>query len=293
MTTDPFDSLGHDLGPVTPRAAFVEQLRRRIEHELHPGPQQGPHPGPQQEGNTMTETDSATADETGYLFYFTLPAADVERAASFYRELFGWELAKGDSGYHVEGVYPPMGLASNDSPAPQVWIEVADINVAVAKVRELGGSADEPVQYASGWSAGCTDDQGVAFNLQVPIPEYRQGQNRSTKPGELFYWTLPALDVDRSRAFYRELFGWEYGEPGDGGGIHVENKLPDGGLGGGRDGSHPDVFFRVADLDDAMATVDRLGGTATFAGEGPEGRHAMCTDDQGTSFGLSQPADGY
>ena len=31
-----------------------------------------------------------------------------------------------------------------------------------------GGTADEPVHYESGWSADCTDDQGVRFSLSVP-----------------------------------------------------------------------------------------------------------------------------
>ncbi len=186
-----------------------------------------------------------------------------------------------------------MGLASNDSTDPRVWIEVDDIHEAVAKVRELGGQADEPVQYDSGWSADCTDPQGVAFSVQVPPPEYRQAARRSSANGELFYWSLPAPEAARSKAFFTELFGWEFGTPGDQGGMHIENRLPDGGLGGGREGAHPELFFRVGDLDEVMDRVRSLGGTAEFAGEGPEGRHAMCVDDQGVTFGVSEPSQEY
>jgi hypothetical protein len=28
------------------------------------------------------------------------------------------------------------------------------------------------VQYDSGWSADCVDDQGTTFNLSVPAPKY-------------------------------------------------------------------------------------------------------------------------
>ena len=49
----------------------------------------------------------------------------------------------------------------------QLWFVVDDIHAAVAKVRELGGSADEPVLYDSGWSADCVDDQGTTFSLSV------------------------------------------------------------------------------------------------------------------------------
>jgi predicted enzyme related to lactoylglutathione lyase len=72
----------------------------------------------------------------------------------------------------------------------------------------------------------------------------------------------------------------------------VANVQPDGGIGAGRPGHAPDLFFRVADLDVAMARVIELGGTAQFLGAGDEGRHAMCTDDQDVVFGLSEPAPG-
>lgn len=275
---DPFSTLT-DSGDnqSTPRAAFAEALRRRIERAL----------GIE---STVATTRPGVADDAGHLFYATLPAADADRAADFYRELFDWDLREGAGGYHIEGVYPPMGLAASESPTPQIWIEVSDIELAVERVRELGGHAEEAVQYESGWNAACRDDQGVEFNIIVPVAHYRQGQARSTEVGELFYWSLPAPDAARSKAFYRDLFGWEFGDPGDAGGLHVANKLPDGGLGGGRAGTAADLFFRVADLDAAMAKVRSLGGRAEPAGQGPEGRHARCADDQGTPFGLSEPA---
>jgi predicted enzyme related to lactoylglutathione lyase len=42
----------------------------------------------------------------------------------------------------------------------------------VARVRELGGEADEPVQYPSGWAATCRDPEGVPFHLSEPAPGY-------------------------------------------------------------------------------------------------------------------------
>ncbi len=284
---DPLHVLSDRDRPVAPRAAFAEQLRRRLEAEL--------------EDLVTTDTNPTRAPgeldpelvNPGSLFYFTVPGPDVERSAAFFAELFGWELHRGDVGYHVANTYPPMGLASNDSIDPEVWIEVVDIGEAVGAVRELGGTAEEPVHYDSGWSATCTDPNGARFNLIVPRTDYRQPARSSSEPGELFYWTLPAPDADRARSFYHDLLGWEFGETGEQGGMHVANRLPDGGLGGGREGTAPELFFRVVDLDAAVDRVRELGGTAEMIGEGPEGRHARCTDDQGVPFGLSQPAPGY
>jgi predicted enzyme related to lactoylglutathione lyase len=284
--TDPFDSIFGDDEPASPRAAFVEQLRRRLESELEDLMATDPTISP------IGELDPRLVNP-GSLFYLTIPGPDVERSARFYREVFGWELHPGDAGYHVDGVSPPLGLAARDSTDPEVWIEVTDIEAAVARVRELGGSADEPVRHDSGWSGSCRDPQGVRFNLQVPIDEYRSPARSSSEPGELFYWTLPAPDPEASKAFYRELFGWEYSPPGEQGGIHITNRLPDGGLGGAREGTAPELYFRVADLEAAMEAVRAAGGTAEPIGEGSEGRHAICADDQGVPFGISQPAPGY
>lgn len=279
--SDPVETVLSDLfdedSATTPRAAFAEDLRARLEAELGDGPEAADGEGP---------------INVGSLFYATIPARDLERSGRFYSTLFDWELHRGDQGYHINNVYPPMGLQGG-SGAPQVWIEVDDINAAVTRVRALGGTAEEPTYYDSGWSSACTDPQGVAFHLQVPRKEYRQQARRSTNRGELFYWTLPAPEAAVSKTFFQELFGWEFGDPGEGGGMHIENRMPDGGLGGGREGTHPDLFFRVDDLESAMATVVELGGTAEFVGEGEEGRHAMCADDQGVGFGISQPNDGY
>ena len=64
-----------------------------------------------------------------------------------------------------------MSAAGGEGPA-QLWFVVDDIHEAVAKVRALGGRADEPVGYDSGWSADCVDDQGTAFSLIVPAEKY-------------------------------------------------------------------------------------------------------------------------
>lgn len=285
---DPFDALAGPDRPVTPRAAFTERLRRQLETEL--------------EGLVTTETNPARAPiddlapelvNPGSLFYFTMPGPDVERSAAFYTDLFGWELHGGDAGYHVANTYPPMGLASNFSTEAEIWIEVVDIDAAVAKVRELGGTASEPVHYDSGWSTACTDPNGARFHLTVPRSDYRQPARSSSGHGELFYWTLPARDAESATSFYGELLGWEFGDAGEQGGMHIANRLPDGGLGGGREGTSPELFFRVDDLEEAVTKVRTLGGEAEVVAEGPEGRHAMCTDDQGVAFGLSQPAAGY
>lgn len=94
---DPFDDLAAlvDRSSPTPRAEFANDLKQQVAEGLGLGAEELViHPV-----------------NAGSIFYFTLPAPDPERAAHFYRELFGWDLEWGGEGYHAKDVYPPMGLA--------------------------------------------------------------------------------------------------------------------------------------------------------------------------------------
>jgi uncharacterized protein len=111
--------------------------------------------------------------------------------------------------------------------------------------------------------------------------------------GELSFFELGVEDTDRARAFYGTLFGWEFVD--EDGARTIETPNIPGGLHGGDPRASPYLFFRVDDLDAALARVRELGGD--FAGDtdgDPEtiarfGRFVFCKDDQGSSFGLHQP----
>jgi predicted enzyme related to lactoylglutathione lyase len=117
--------------------------------------------------------------------------------------------------------------------------------------------------------------------------------------GEISFFELGVADVERGRAFYATLFDWSF-EPGPSAqGFAIETPTVPGGMHGGDPGGGPYVFFRVADLDEALERVRALGGTV----EGPDtedsadsvarfGRFRLCRDDQGSSFGLHQPPSG-
>lgn len=108
--------------------------------------------------------------------YFTLPTRDLARAKTFYGTLFGWtyeEAFSGETYAHIAETSPGGGInASDQSTTPKVWFRIDDIQSAVARIRELGGTAEEPSQSASGLSAACKDDQGTEFNLWQPAPGF-------------------------------------------------------------------------------------------------------------------------
>jgi uncharacterized protein len=116
--------------------------------------------------------------------------------------------------------------------------------------------------------------------------------------GEPYWFEIGVADATKARTFYGGLLGWEFetGPSGDdAAGAVIRTPGIDGGLHGGDQGASPYLFFRVDDMDAALARVSELGGKVEPApGVDPEqdsefGRFALCRDDQGSSFGLHQP----
>lgn len=109
--------------------------------------------------------------------------------------------------------------------------------------------------------------------------------------GELSFFSIGVGVVERGRDFYGGLLGWRLEEAS--GGLVVSGGGVAGGIHGGDAGASPYVFFRVDDLDAALARVEELGGAREPAAEdhGDEdqaarfGRFALCRDDQGSAFG--------
>ncbi|MEU1280445.1 VOC family protein [Streptomyces sp. NPDC005805] len=115
--------------------------------------------------------------------------------------------------------------------------------------------------------------------------------------GEISFFELGVGDPERARAFYGGLFGWVF-EAGatESGGYAIRTEGPSGGVHGEDPGARPYVFFRVDDMEAALARVRELGGRVdeTDLSGGEEsvarfGRFLICEDDQGSAFGLHQP----
>jgi uncharacterized glyoxalase superfamily protein PhnB len=157
--SDPF---GHRWTLSTPIAGFDRAEYARISKD---------------EGYELIEGRQLKHHNEGDLYYFTLPVHDLSKAQAFFTAVLGWQFPDPQQGHIANISAPPGGIAevSGDaSTRAQLWFVVDDIHAAVAKVRELGGSATDPVNYDSGWSADCVDDQGTTFNLSVPAAKYTQ-----------------------------------------------------------------------------------------------------------------------
>ncbi len=119
----------------------------------------------------------------GQLVHFEFPVRDVEQGVRFYGGLFGWQFQ--DSGmpgidYRLVRTGENQGGAvfAGDEGArgPVIYFDTDDIDSSVAKVRELGGEAEDKQPIPGiGWFSRCRDPEGNRFSLfqsdeSVPAP---------------------------------------------------------------------------------------------------------------------------
>jgi uncharacterized protein len=110
---------------------------------------------------------------TGELAFFELGVEDAERGRAFYSELFGWRFEPGPGDGFVIGTEVPGGMHGGDpGGSPYLFFAVDDIEAAVDRVRELGGTideldvgGDEETVARFGHFRICRDDQGSPFGL--------------------------------------------------------------------------------------------------------------------------------
>jgi predicted enzyme related to lactoylglutathione lyase len=124
--------------------------------------------------------------------------------------------------------------------------------------------------------------------------------------GRVVHFELPVDDQERAKAFYAAAFGWDLADvpamsytmvtttpSGDRG--PTEPGAINGGM-AGRGGpiTAPVITVEVADIDEALATVERLGGRTVQgrAAVGDMGFTGYFSDSEGNVVGLWQTAAG-
>ena len=109
----------------------------------------------------------------GKVVHFEIPAGDADRASGFYSGLFGYEIgASAMEGFDYRMFQPAEDQGGAIMPSESagsgliVYLDTDDIDASVAKVRELGGTADDKQPVPThGWFAACKDTEGNSFSL--------------------------------------------------------------------------------------------------------------------------------
>lgn len=109
----------------------------------------------------------------GEIVHFELLVKDADRAQAFWSGVFGWSFGgpmTPEMDYRMAQIDDKSGAAifASEQPKsnPNVYLATDDIDASIAKVRELGGAAEEKAPVPGhGWFSACTDTEGIAFHL--------------------------------------------------------------------------------------------------------------------------------
>jgi hypothetical protein len=252
----------------------------------------------------MVTREDAWADGTPC--WIDLGVHDMAKAFAFYEGLFGWDIHPGPpeaGGYTMclRSGRPVAGIGPAQAPpgTPPTWttyIASAHVDDTASKVEAAGGQvlAESMDVMDVGRMAVAADPGGAVFGIWQARAHI--GIGLANEPGTLCWNENLSRDFEGGKEFYRAVFGYEYGDMGDGGFKYATLKASGTEVGGigELDGSylasvpaHWSVYFAVEDTDAAVAKVTAAGGNvARLPVDTPYGRMAAVTDDQGAGFSL-------
>ena len=312
---DPFELMSPVEGePIDP--VFASRLKARVQRALGAAPDRITIDLPTRTpADTATRQDRSTAMNQVITPY--LCVHDANAALDWYREFFGasvgnvipWEGRVGHAELDVSGAVfylsdeaPQLGVVAPTRDGSQssvsVVIQVAAVEEFVERAARGGAVVQRPIEEGHGTrSAWLVDPFGHRWNVGTPVYDAEQIASR-VAPSEPYYMTLTTADVERGAAFYGTVLRWEFVDQGNGG-RHVANTEMPIGL-RATENPHGDtapgeiqMWFTVRDFDDAVERVRVAGGTIVELNAWDSGREAICEDDQGVTFKLSEPAPGY
>jgi predicted enzyme related to lactoylglutathione lyase len=242
-----------------------------------------------------------------------LATLDVEGAARFYGELFGWEVPERPNsaelggyrraiknGKDVAGMMPLM--QEGQPPAWSTYVSVDDAEAIGRAIQENEGTMlTELMSVMSlGRMAMFADPAGAVFGIWEPADF--AGAELVNEPGTVGWNELSTRDPETAKAFYSAVFGWA---PNDlemeDGSTYTEWRVEDQPVGGMLDmrGRMPDeipshwgVYFGTEDTDATVEKVKAGGGELLFGPMDIEpGRLATVRDPFGASFNVMQPSE--
>jgi predicted enzyme related to lactoylglutathione lyase len=249
-------------------------------------------------------------DLHGHFVWYELMTTDMAAARNFYASVMGWStrdvsapgmpytlLALGETDIGGLMTLPPEARRAGAQPRWLGYVAVDDVDAAVARLSQLGGTVHLPPVDIPGIGrfAIIADPQAATLALIKPPSEAQPAE--PGKPEGVGWHELFAADSATAFDFYAALFGWHKGK--------IETKsignyqpflIGTEHLGGifTKPAFVPAPFwlyyFNIRDMGGAVEKVATLGGKIL---EGPVdmaggSRIARCEDPQGAIFALME-----
>ncbi|MGV9289524.1 VOC family protein [Streptomyces sp. NPDC003719] len=232
--------------------------------------------------------------------------SDVEGAKRFYGDVLGWTFGESSSEYgnytqcYANGkavaavVPPPPG--QEDHSQWCLYFASPDAAATAGRIREAGGELlMEPMRVGDfGTMCLARDPGGVVFGVWQGGTH--EGFEAMAEPGAYCWAEVFTREPGKSDAFFPAVFSYTQKQMED---EHVDFRLYDlddrpvlGRMRMTEDfppevAPYINVYFTVADCDDAVARATKLGGVLRFGPmDTPFGRFAALSDPQGASFSV-------
>jgi len=316
--TDPFEALREPVTPADPDPGFARQLRLRLTREVF-APETPAAPAVStastaSTGGTMSEQTVAIGAEhepawppalTPYIV-----VSDARRAMDWYIEVFGaqrrgepWVNTDGTIGHAEVGIgdavlmfaeqsdlWPDVPVRAPDSPTTfshTLHLQVEDVDGTTERARRSGAAVERPpTDQPYGRGAVIVDPFGHRWMLLRPPA----GATR-LRQGDVANAAMLARDADQARRFYEAVLQVPFSAAHPGAWRAHETRPPLSIF--SSDVTEPEVqlSYRVDDIAAAIERVRAAGGRAGEPERRPFGLLVACTDDQGATFRLWQPAD--
>ena len=240
-----------------------------------------------------------------------LLVGDVDRAQSFYADLFGWRWLAGDAatgGYTMALLdgHPVAGISRKPAGAPiasqwTTYLRVGQIEVAAAAIEAHGGrTLGRPVPIGALARTLIALDPGGAY-FGVWEPGDLPGSGMLDAPGSLTWNELLTRDYDRVQDFQLGVFGHEFTDETEAGGprwatAHTGDGNPAYGLAEIGDDwpreipPHWVASFAANNVVPSLARALELGATLIQGPfDGPYGVGAVLSGPEGEVFSILVP----
>ncbi|KOX43264.1 VOC family protein [Streptomyces ardesiacus] len=231
---------------------------------------------------------------------------DVEGAKRFYGDVLGWTFGESSSEYgnYTECYSDGKAVAAVVPPPPGhedrsqwcLYLASPDAEATAGRIREAGGELLlEPMRIGDyGTMCLARDPGGVVFGVWQG--GRHQGFEATAVPGAYCWAEIFTREPAKSDAFFPAVFSYRSQQMQDDRMDFRVYRLSDGPALGRMAMTEEfppevppyiNVYFAVADCDDAVARATKLGGVVRFGPvTTPFGRFAALSDPQGATFSV-------